>query len=105
METHWAVDLGTTNTLIARWMGTHAETIPLESICDYEPAWQTPLVPSAVFFEDSSRGYIGKQALAAEDVMGATFSGRLTPLPRAFKRTLTRNSQNRVAGRMHQPGS
>lgn len=105
MDTHWAIDLGTTNTLIARWMGTHAETVPLESICEYEPAWQTPLVPSAVFFEEAGKGYIGKQALAAEEVMRATYGGRLTPLARAFKRTLARNSQQPVAEVGHTPVS
>ncbi len=103
MDTHWAIDLGTTNTLIARWTGTHAETVPLETICEYEPAWQTPLVPSAVFFEEAGKGYIGKQALAAEEVMRATYSGRLTPLARAFKRTLARNSQQAVAEVGHTP--
>ncbi len=97
MQTHWSIDLGTTNTLIARWMGTHAETVPLEKICEYEPAWQTPLVPSAIFFEDQNNGYIGHQALAAEEVMRATYSGRLTPLARAFKRTLARSSSQHVA--------
>jgi molecular chaperone DnaK (HSP70) len=105
MDTHWAIDLGTTNTLVARWMGTHAETVPLEEICEYEPAWQTPLVPSAVFFEEAGKGYIGKQALAAEEVMRATYGGRLTPLARAFKRTLARNSQQAVAEVGHTPVS
>lgn len=97
METHWSIDLGTTNTLIARWMGTHAETVHLDEVADVEPAWQTPLIPSAVFLEDQNRGYIGKQALAAEEVMRSTFAGKLTPLARSFKRTLARNSQQAVA--------
>lgn len=97
METYWAIDLGTTNTMIAQWMGTHAEAIHLESIAEVEPAWQTPLIPSVVFFEDASRGYIGKQALAAEEVMRPTYTGRLTPLARSFKRVLGRNSQQAVA--------
>jgi molecular chaperone DnaK (HSP70) len=104
-DTNWAIDLGTTNTLIARWQGTHAETIPLDPLCQYEPAWQTPLVPSAVFFEDANRGYIGNQALAADEVMRATFAGRLTPLARSFKRTLARNSQQAVAEIGHAPVS
>jgi molecular chaperone DnaK (HSP70) len=97
MQTHWAIDLGTTNTVIARWQGTHAETIHLENVGDLEPTWQTPLVPSVVFFEDVNRGYIGKQALAADEVMRATFAGRLTPVARAFKRILSRSSQQHVA--------
>lgn len=100
---HWAVDLGTTNSLIARWMGTHAETVALEDIADIEPNWQTPLVPTVVYFEDIHRGYIGKQAFAAEEAMRATFAGRLTPLARSFKRPLARNSQQAVAEYGHQP--
>ncbi len=105
MQTHWAIDLGTTNTLIARWMGTHAETVQLDPISECEPAWQTPLVPSAIYFEDMNRGYIGKQALAAEEVMRAMFAGRLTPLARSFKRTLGRASQQAVAEIAHTPVS
>jgi molecular chaperone DnaK (HSP70) len=97
MQTHWAIDLGTTNTVVARWQGTHAETIHLENVGELEPTWQTPLVPSVVFFEDVNRGYIGKQALAADEVMRATFAGRLTPVARAFKRILSRSSQQHVA--------
>jgi molecular chaperone DnaK (HSP70) len=100
--TYWAVDLGTTNSLIARWMGTHAETVLLDEIAELEPAWQTPLVPSCVFFEDRQRGYIGKQALAADEIMRATFAGRLTPLARSFKRTLGRNSRQPVAEVNHE---
>lgn len=103
MQTHWAIDLGTTNTLVARWMGTHAETVPLEQICEHEPAWKTPLVPSVIFFEDMHRGYIGRQALAAEEVMRASFAGRLTPLARSFKRVLGRASQQPVAEVAHTP--
>ncbi len=97
MQTHWAIDLGTTNTVVARWQGTHAETIHLENVGELEPTWQTPLVPSVVFFEDVNRGYIGKQALAADELMRATFAGRLTPVARAFKRILSRSSQQHVA--------
>jgi molecular chaperone DnaK (HSP70) len=103
MQTHWAIDLGTTNTLIARWQGTHAETIPVEPICQFEPAWQTPLIPTLVFFEDQQKGYIGSQAVAAEEVMRATFAGRLTPFARAFKRVLARNSSQAVAEVSHTP--
>jgi molecular chaperone DnaK (HSP70) len=103
MQTHWAIDLGTTNTLIARWQGTHAETVPLETLCQFEPAWQTPLIPTAVYFEEMNKGYIGHQALAADEVMRATYAGRLTPVARAFKRTLARNSSQAVAELSHNP--
>ena len=35
METHWAIDLGTTNTLIAKWVGTHANTVALDELVEY----------------------------------------------------------------------
>ncbi len=96
-RTHWSIDLGTTNSLIARWMGTHAETILLDEICEREPAWNTPLIPTVVCFEDEGRGYVGKRAYAAEEVMRATFAGRLTPFARSFKRALARDSRQAVA--------
>src|SRR5262249_13900542 len=102
-QTHWAIDLGTTNTLIARWQGTHAETIQLDGITEREPECPSPLVPSVIYFEANTRGYIGKQALAADEVMRATFAGRLTPIARSFKRTLGRASQQPVAECGHVP--
>lgn len=94
---HWSIDLGTTNSLIARWLGTHAETVRLEDVCELDPAWNTPLIPSVVCFEDENRGFIGKQAFAAEEVMRASFAGRLTPVARSFKRVLARDSRQAVA--------
>ncbi len=97
METHWAIDLGTTNTLIARWVGTHAATIALEEIADFEPAWQTPLVPSAIYFQDTQRAIIGRPALAAREIIHPGDLQSLGPLARSFKKTLARSSQQAVA--------
>lgn len=97
METHWAIDLGTTNTLIAKWVGTHAVTIALEDLVDYEPAWQTPLIPSVIFFQDTQRAIIGKPALASREILHGLDLQGLGPLARSFKRTLARASQQAVA--------
>ncbi len=97
METHWAIDLGTTNTLIAKWVGTHAATVALEDLVDYEPAWQTPLVPSAIYFQDVNRAIIGRPALAAREILYASDMQSLGPLARSFKKTLARASQQAVA--------
>ncbi len=97
METHWAIDLGTTNTLIARWVGTHAATIALEELADFEPAWQTPLVPSAIYFQDTQRAIIGRPALAAREIIHPSDLQSLGPLARSFKKTLARSSQQAVA--------
>jgi molecular chaperone DnaK (HSP70) len=97
METHWAIDLGTTNTLIAKWVGTHAVTIALEELVDYEPAWQTPLVPSAIYFQDIGRAIIGRPALAAREILHSSDLVALGPLARSFKKTLAQASQRPVA--------
>src|SRR5579884_3184683 len=97
METHWAVDLGTTNTLVAKWVGTHAVTVALDELVDYEPAWRTPLIPSAIYFQDPTRGIIGRPALSAREIMYGADLVNLGPLARSFKKTLARASQQAVA--------
>lgn len=97
METHWAIDLGTTNTLIAKWVGTHAVTVALEDLVDYEPAWQTPLIPSAIYFQDAGRAIIGRPALAAREILHGSDLVALGPLARSFKKTLAQASQRPVA--------
>lgn len=97
METHWAIDMGTTNTLIAKWVGTHAVTVALEELADYEPAWRTPLIPSAIYFQDEKRAIIGRPALSAREFMHASDLNMMSPLARSFKKTLARSSQQAVA--------
>ncbi|MDE2127011.1 MAG: Hsp70 family protein [Armatimonadetes bacterium] len=97
METHWAIDLGTTNTLIAKWSGTHATTIALDEVAEYELTWNTPLVPSVVYFQDVNRVIIGKPALSAREIDPAADLGPRGPLARSFKKTLARASQQTVA--------
>jgi len=97
MSTHWSVDLGTTNTLIAKWVGTHAVTVALDELVEYEPAWQTPLIPSAIYFQDMNRAIIGRPALAAREIIHSSDLVSLGPLAKAFKKTLARSSQQAVA--------
>lgn len=97
METHWAIDLGTTNTLLAKWVGTHAVTVALDELVEYEPAWQTPLIPSVIYFQDGARGIIGRPALAAREILHGHDLATLGPVARSFKKTLARASQQAVA--------
>src|SRR5581483_5791100 len=97
METHWAIDLGTTNTLLAKWVGTHAVTVALDELVEYEPAWQTPLIPSVIYFQDAARGIIGRPALAAREILHGSDLATLGPVARSFKKTLARASQQAVA--------
>lgn len=97
METHWAIDLGTTNTLIAKWVGTHATTVALEELVDYEPAWHTPLIPSVIYFQDVDRAIIGRPAIAAREFMTTVDLISPGPMARSFKKTLANASQRIVA--------
>lgn len=97
METHWAIDLGTTNTLIAKWVGTHASTVALEELAEYEPAWRTPLIPSVIYFQDPQRAIIGRPALSAREFIQGADLQTMGPLARSFKKTLARASQQAVA--------
>src|SRR5690349_18043793 len=97
MDTHWAIDLGTTNTLLAKWVRTHAVTNALDGLAEYEPAWQTPLIPSVIYFQDPGRGIIGRPALSAREILHASDLVALGPVARSFKKTLARASQQAVA--------
>ncbi len=97
MDTHWAIDLGTTNTLIAKWVGTHAVTVALEELAEYEPAWRTPLIPSVIYFQEINRAIIGRPAMAAREFMHGADLQAMGPVARSFKKTLARASQQAVA--------
>lgn len=97
METSWAIDFGTTNTILAKWVGTHSIVVALEELAEYEPAWQTPLIPSVIYFQDANNAMIGRPALSAREIMYSGDLQMLTPLARSFKKTLARSSQQAVA--------
>lgn len=97
MEIHWAIDMGTTNTLVAKWVGTHAITVALDELADYEPGWHTPLIPSAIYFQSGHEAIIGRPALAAREIISGIDLQNITPLARSFKKTLARASQSPVA--------
>ncbi|MCX6382420.1 MAG: Hsp70 family protein [Armatimonadetes bacterium] len=97
METSWAIDFGTTNTILAKWVGTHAIVVALEELVEYEPAWQTPLIPSVIYFQDVNNAMIGRPALSAREIIHSGDLQMLTPFARSFKKTLARSSQQAVA--------
>ncbi len=97
MDTSWAIDFGTTNTILAKWIGTHAIVVPIEELADYEPAWQTPLIPSVIYFQDANKAIIGRPALSAREILPSGDIQILSPFARSFKKTLARSSQQAVA--------
>jgi hypothetical protein len=55
----WAIDLGTTNTVVARCVGGHASPVELADVCVEEPIEHTPMVPSQVYFDTPEHFHIG----------------------------------------------
>src|SRR5438552_3793976 len=60
-------------------------------------AWQTPLIPSVIFFQDAGRAIIGRPSLSAREILHGSDLASLGPLARSFKKTLARASQQAVA--------
>jgi molecular chaperone DnaK (HSP70) len=73
-----AVDFGTTNSMVARWNGYYAECLELPRISIVEPTWNTPLVPSVVYFLSPKRVSIGYEAMCAQE-MGNPFVSEALP--------------------------
>lgn len=95
--TQIAIDFGTTNTLVARWNGHHAECIDLLDVTVEEPTWHTPQVPSVLFYLAEDRGVIGSQAIAAREVQPFQGLAGLAPWTDRIKPELLHNSSAHVA--------
>jgi molecular chaperone DnaK (HSP70) len=94
MPDQWAIDLGTTNTVVAMAEGGSVRTLNLPEVGRTLPTDQSPLVPSAVhiteelerflwfFHRRRHRVYIGQQALSRN------FDRRSPSFAQSFKRFL-----------------
>ncbi len=56
MATHWAIDLGTSNTTICEDRSGRAHVVNLPELAKLEPVTQTPVMPSCVCVMDSGGG-------------------------------------------------
>ncbi|MCX6359715.1 MAG: Hsp70 family protein [Armatimonadetes bacterium] len=93
----WAIELGTTNTVVARCVGGHASPVELADVCVEEPIEHTPMVPSQVYFDTPEHFHIGARVRAAAELERDLYMGRLTPLARSWKRALAREAPKPVA--------
>ena len=94
MPDQWAIDLGTTNSVVASAEGGSVRTLHLPGLGRALPTDQSPLIPSAVhiseemerflFFFHRRRHhiYVGQQALSRN------FDGRSPSFAQSFKRVL-----------------
>lgn len=93
----WAVDLGTTNTVVARCRGMEASPVHLGDVCIEEPIEHTPMIPSQLFFDAPDRWHVGALVPAALELERDIHLGRLTPVARSWKRALGREATKPVA--------
>jgi len=98
MPTHWAIDLGTSNTTICEDRSGRPHVVNLADLAKVEPITQTPVIPSCVCVVDSA----GEQVLAGQEAVTYNWDGRAGGFARGFKRHLgveSGRAMARTAGR------
>ena len=98
MATHWAIDLGTSNTTICEDRSGRPHIVNLPDLAKIEPVTQTPVMPSCVCVMDSG----AEQVLIGQEAVTYNWDGQATGFARGFKRHLGTESGRamaRVGGR------
>ena len=98
MPTHWAIDLGTSNTTICEDRSGRPHVVNLPELAKIEPLTQTPVIPSCVCVMDRE----GAEVLIGQQAVTYNWDGRATGFARGFKRHLDTESGRaaaRVGGR------
>ncbi|MCC2671491.1 MAG: Molecular chaperone DnaK [Armatimonadetes bacterium] len=102
MPDQWAIDLGTTNSVVASAEGGSVRTLHLPGLGRALPTDQSPLIPSAVHISEEMERflyffhrrrhhvYVGQQALSRN------FDGRSPSFAQSFKRLLAREPHRAV---------
>ncbi|WP_420463397.1 Hsp70 family protein [Candidatus Palauibacter sp.] len=98
MTTHWAIDLGTSNTTICEDRSGRPHIVNLPDLAKLEPLTQTPVLPSCVCVMDRD----GEEVLIGQQAVTYNWDGQATGFARGFKRYLGMESGRamaRVGGR------
>ncbi len=93
MATHWAIDLGTSNTTICEDRSGHPHVVNLPDLAKLEPLTQTPVMPSCVCVMDTR----AEQVLIGQEAVTYNWDGRATGFARGFKRYLGTESGRTLA--------
>ncbi|HIE53088.1 MAG TPA: Hsp70 family protein [Armatimonadetes bacterium] len=117
----WAIDLGTTNTVVARWDPEAQEprVVPLREISRPQILTETPVVPSAVYLRHprtwrdhlgrwpfvERRWFLGRQAEIGQVAWEMNYDGRARAFARSFKPLLGRESRRPIAWLNGHPAS
>ena len=93
MPTHWAIDLGTSNTTICEDRSGRPHVVNLPELAKLEPLTQTPVMPSCVCVMDAT----GEDVLIGQKAVTYNWDGRATGFARGFKRYLGMESGRAMA--------
>ena len=82
MPTHWAIDLGTSNTTVCEDRSGRPHIVNLPDLAKIEPVTQTPVMPSCVCVMDRE----GEKVLIGQEAVTYNWDGRAAGFVRGFKR-------------------
>jgi molecular chaperone DnaK (HSP70) len=93
LPAQWAIDLGTTNTVVAVAESGNVRVVPLSGLTREQPVEQSPLIPTAVHVRETERRWLFFCRLALEVSIGQpalyrNTDGRSPGFVRSFKRYL-----------------
>lgn len=106
MQEQWAIDLGTTNSVVAMAEGGSARLVHLRDITRKLPVDQSPLIPSAVHLSEEYQKFLWvfrrKQLIAyvGQEALGRNFDGRSPAFAQSFKRHLA-NQPHKIMARVN----
>lgn len=94
MPTHWAIDFGTTNTVVAVAEEGSVRVLHLPGLARTQPAEQSPLIPTAVYVREEERPRLlffrrlKRQVLIGQQALDRNYEGRSPAFAQSFKRYL-----------------
>jgi molecular chaperone DnaK (HSP70) len=94
MPARWAIDLGTTNTVVAVEDGGSVRTVTIPELGRTLPVEQSPLIPSAIHVYDETERYLYffkrrvRRVMAGQQALSRNFDGRSPSFAQSFKRSL-----------------
>ena len=93
MSTHWAIDLGTSNTTVCEDRSGRPHIVNLPDLVKLEPVTQTPMIASCVCVMNDD----GSDVLIGQEAVTYNWDGQAEGFARGFKRYLGTESQRTMA--------
>ncbi len=93
MATHWAIDLGTSNTTVCEDRSGRPHVIHLPELAKVEPVTQTPVIPSVLCVMDDT----AQSVLIGQEAVTYNWDGQAAGFIHGFKRYLGTESQRTMA--------